>query len=263
MKISNSGIQAFKSCPRMYELRYKYGLIPVETSNAIERGLSYHAGLERLLDMIKYGEAPKDQFDGVSPKVAAMLCAFGEKAVPKLNAMGVHIAETEKWFEYQTESGHTVVGRLDGVTDKGDVVEHKSTSGLIDGIYLQRLQFDEQIPTYMLATGAEQVFYTVCSTPSLRQKRDESEDDFIVRCVEWFDEDSAHKIDVIPIWKTFIELKEFAEAQDRIITHIEKCKDFYRNPNHCMKWGRLCEYAPICFEKDLDRDFVNFKRKEI
>ena len=52
MKASITKIRAFKSCRRAYELRYIEGLKPVEVSDALETGRSYHEKLEELYKTI-------------------------------------------------------------------------------------------------------------------------------------------------------------------------------------------------------------------
>lgn len=245
MRVSNSSIQCFKSCRRMYELKYIYGLEPVEQSPAVERGTSYHEAVEKVLT----GQQP----DCDNPKIAAMVEVFSGWNRPEIEAV-------EKWIEYPTASGHTVVGRIDAKAKNGAVIEHKTTSGLITGAYFQKLEIDEQIPTYMIAENTNRVIYTVCATPTIRQKKNESNDEFKARCLDWFD--SAEKFAVTEIFKTDEQLKQFAVEQDAIINEMENCKLFYRNPNHCTKWGRLCEYAPVCMQYDPAKEYIQFTRRD-
>lgn len=259
MIISNSAIQTFKQCRRMYELRYVYDLVPVSTADALARGLAYHEGVENLL---KNDSKPIED-----PKIRAMVEAFNIYIVPILEYRGVKIQSVEEWFEYRVpnkrkKKAHIVMGRTDATTDRGLVVEHKTTSSLIDGAYWQRLEFDEQIMSYMLATKSRGVYYTVCVTPTIRQKQNETDDEFYERCLKWYSEDTERKIDVQLITKEPYELERFAKEQDRIITEIEKCKHYYRNPGNCMKWGKMCEYAPICMNFDPNQEYIQFKKRE-
>lgn len=225
-------------------MKYIYGLEPVQQSQAIERGLGYHEAVEKILQ----GEQPECE----NPKIAAMADAFSGWNRPEIVAV-------EKWFEYQTACGHVVVGRIDAKAKDGSVVEHKTTSGLIDGAYFQRLEMDEQIPTYMLAENTDRVIYAVCSTPSIRQRKNETDAEFRARCLSWFD--GADKFAVTEIRKTASQLKAFAAEQDAMIDEMANCKLFYRNPGHCMKWGRMCEYAPVCMEYNPEQEYIQFKRR--
>lgn len=249
MKVSNSRISTFKSCRRMYQLKYIYGFEPIAVPDALSTGTSYHECVEHILR----GE----EYDAGDPKINGMADAFKRYIAKDLNAM-----EVEKWFEYQTESGHTVFGRVDAITTSGDVIEHKTTSGLIDGAYFQRLDFDEQIPTYMMGCGTDTVYYTVCAKPTIRQKKTELDEWFRQRCFEWYEEDTESKIKVVELKRSAGQLAEFFAEQDDIITEMENCKLFYRNPNNCMKWGRMCEYAPICMNCDPNGEYIQFKRRE-
>ena len=193
MKASNSSIQTFKACRRLYELKYIYGLEPVDTAEALSVGLQYHDGVENLLkEWVDYHNAkPNDCED---PKIRAMVFAFNLYVIPKLAAMKVKPVSTEEWFEYQTKGGHTVVGRVDGRMSGNAIIEHKTTSSSVDGAYFQKLELDEQIPTYMTAFNSDTVYYTVCQKPTIRQKKNESDDEFFGRCVDWYEEDTESKI---------------------------------------------------------------------
>lgn len=249
MKVSQSQIACFKACRRLYELKYCYNLEPVEKPETLSRGLSYHAAVERILrhEML-------DDLE-LEPKVKAMARVFARNFRSAVDAV-------ERWFEYSTQSGHEVIGRMDALGTDGSVIEHKTTSGLIDGAYFQRLEFDEQIPTYMLAANTTEVIYTVCSTPTIRQKKNETAEEFEERCVEWFeDESGGKKFSIENIHRTPEQLEAFSAEQDAIITEMDECKLYYRNPAHCMKWGRLCEYAPICNSYGPDVEAVGFKQR--
>lgn len=251
MRASNSAIQTFKECRRLYELKYKYGLEPIQTADALKRGLRYHDLVEGLLN----GES---RFrDCNDPKVKAMATAFQMYVMPYIQAEA-----TEEWFSYTTESGHKIVGRIDGRTIGNEVIEHKTTSGSIDGDYFARLDFDEQIPTYMLACNSNWVWYTVCSTPTIRQKKNESDDEFYLRCVEWFADDTEHKVTCVKLFRDDEQLKSFAAEQDAVVSEMENCKLFYRNPSNCMKWGRMCEYASVCMNYNPEQEYIQFRRRE-
>lgn len=259
MKTSNSAIQTFKACRRLYELKYKYGLEPIQPAAALERGINYHAGVEAVLK--DWAGITHEGSDIEDPKIRAMVFAFRTHVVPKLVSMGLRPADVEKWFTYDLGE-HEIVGRIDGRLSDGSIIEHKTTSGSIDGAYFQRLEMDEQIPTYMLAFKTQKVIYTVCQTPTIRQKKDESEDEFFARCVKWYDVDTDTKIQVVEITKSKEELERFAIEQAKMVYEMANCDLWYRNPSHCMKWGRLCEFAPVCMNYDPNVEYIQFKRRD-
>lgn len=248
MRASNSAIRTFKACRRKYQLEYIYGFRPIEHSEAVERGLSYHECIACLLS--------GNEYQADSPKIAGMVKAFETYILPEIPKADA----VEKWFNYETASGHKMIGRVDGATNSGIVIEHKTTSGLIDASYFQRLDFDEQIPTYLIGMKAKEVLYTVCSTPTIRQKKNETDEEFAQRCFEWYDGGDQSKITFVNIVVSEEKLDEFSKEQDAILTEMENCNLFYRNPDHCMKWGRLCEYASICDHCDPSLDYIEFER---
>ncbi len=249
MRLSNSGIQCFKSCRRAYELKYIDGVYPQTSPETLERGRGYHEKLEAVLK----GEP----FEMDDPKTDAMVMAFEKYVLPKLGK----VEAVEEWFE-KPIGEHTIVGRCDGRLSNGKLLEHKTTSAELDEAYIAGLQNDEQILTYMWAYGVNDILYTVCRTPTLRLKQNESEDDFRLRCLNWYSDDTERKIGTINVYRSPDEIAEFAESLKLMTDEIENCHNFYRVPSHCMKWNRPCEYAPICRNYDPQMEYVGFERRE-
>lgn len=249
--LSISRIKLFKACRRAYELKYKEGLIPVETATALQTGTNYHEKLEQL-----YRDGDFDASD--FSKESAMATAYKKYIYPKFKVKAV-----EEWCRY--EDGDTpLIGRVDGVTEDGDLVEHKTTS--LDPLeYEFNLQWDEQLLAYMLMTGARKVWYTVCRKPTIRQKKNESEEEFFNRMVEWYDEDTDSKIKLIAVERTDADIARFVEEYKNIRDDISlayRYNDFYRNTCHCNSWGRRCEYSSVCLNYDPNQNYVEFTKKE-
>lgn len=248
MRLSNSGIQCFKSCRRAYELRYIEGVYPQTSPEVLERGRGYHEKLESVLK----GES----FELDDPKTDAMAMAFEKYVLPKLGK----VEAVEEWFE-KPVGNHTIIGRCDGRLANGKLLEHKTTSAELDDAYIAGLQNDEQILTYMWAYDVNDILYTVCRTPTIRLKQNETEDEFRQRCLEWYDSDTEHKIGTINVYRSPEEIAEFAESLKLMMEEIEGCHNFYRVPSHCMKWGRMCEYASICRNYDPQMEYVGFEKR--
>lgn len=235
----------------MYQLRYIYGLIPVQNSEAIERGLSYHDMVEDLLntgDVHLSGE----------PKIDAMVTAFKRYIYPKLKAVA-----QEEWFSYPTASGNEVIGRIDARAEDGTLIEHKTVGSEIDEAYWYNLENNEQVLTYMAAYDVNAMLYTVCRTPNIRQKKNETEEEFFQRCKEWYEEDTDSKISCRMIYRDKADIEAFKQEQDATINEMENCKLFYRNESHCMKWGRMCEYYPVCRHYDPNQEYIEFTKSEV
>ena len=249
MRLSISRIKLFKACRRAYELKYIYGLEPVEKAESLQTGLSYHDKLEQL-----YRDG---SFEVDLTKESAMACAYQKYIYPKFKCQ-----KPEEWVEYKLMSGDILVGRVDGIAEDGSLVEHKTTSAEITEEYEYNLQWDEQILAYMLMTGAREIWYTVCRKPTIRQKKDETEDEFFDRMVEWYDHDTKSKIRLLRISRTDEEVERFLDAVESMACEINCTDHFYRNTSHCKHWGRMCEYAPICMNYDPNQEYIGFTKED-
>lgn len=254
MKVSISQIKLFKACRRAWKLKYLESLVPVQTSESLEVGKTYHSYLESL----EKGEELETDFS----RAAAMARAYEKYILPKF-----HVVAVEKEFEKKIGK-HTLHGFVDGLSDDGYIVEHKTTSSDISegGEYEYNLLWDEQVLAYMLLTGSRKVHYTVCRKPTIRQKKDETDEEFYQRMVEWYDDDTEHKIRVFTVERTDAEVKQF-EQDFRTIIHemvlaAKSDKKIYCNTCHCNMWGRRCEYSGICLHYDPNQQYVEFKKKQ-
>lgn len=249
MNASYSRLQTYKSCRRLYELKYVYNVRSIAKAEALERGTNYHEKVEQLLR----GE----EFEYDDPKTSAMAEAFRKYILPNLKPIA-----QEEWFEYKTEFGDTFVGRIDARNADGAIIEHKTTSGEINEEYWYTRDTDEQLMSYMYAYNTRKAIYTVCRAPTIRQKKDESDEEFFDRCVEWFDDDTEHKIAKRDVYHTDEEINDFVREQALTIREMNECKLFYKNQSYCTKWGRMCEYAPICQHYDPNQVYVGFEEIE-
>lgn len=256
MQFSISKIKLFKACRRAYELRYVEELLPVDRSEALETGSNYHALVEQI---------NKGNFEPVVEEdysvANAMARAYAKYIYPQLGGV---FQDTEKWLELEI-GNDLFVGIVDGIAADGSIVEHKTTSETNLDKYEYYLQWDEQILAYMLLTGRRKVYYTVCRKPNIRQKKDETEEQFWRRCVDWYDEDTDNKIRLIELKRTEDEVIDFRNALYEMINEIraaEASKTFYKNTCHCQKWGTMCEYAEVCLHYDRNQKYIGFCRKE-
>lgn len=252
MNISISRIRLFKSCRRAYELRYMEGVVPVNVSDALETGKSYHEKLEELYTTGEFDDSDMS-------KASAMAKAYEKYIYPQ-----VAIKAVEQWFNCKLTQKHTIIGRVDGIAD-GALIEHKTTSADLDAFEYD-LEWDEQIPCYMLAYRTRNVICTVVKKPTIRQKKDETDEQFYQRMVAWYDEDTYSKIRYIIVSRTKDYLMQFRKELIQMCNEIERAeikKCFYKNPAYCHRWNTLCEYAQICNDYDPDETYVNFERSKM
>lgn len=255
MRISISALKLFKACRQAYRFKYIEGLEPVQKPDAMQSGLTYHSKIE---DIYTNGYCSTED----NSKESAMALAYEKYIYPHF-----HVKAVEDWVEYDLGQGDTLIGRVDGRADDGYLVEHKTTSMNITDEYEYELQWDEQILAYMLATGDRKMWYTVIRRPTIRQKKNESDEDFFTRMCQWYDEDTDSKIRLIEITRTDEEVQEFLTSLLNALGEIKIAIDFpqvkcYRNCLHCNHWGRRCEYSSICLNYDPDKEYIEFQRRE-
>lgn len=254
MNISISRIKLFKACRRAYFFKYIEGLEPNIKSDALETGSNYHALIEQLY---KNGE-----FEQSFSKECAMATAYQKYIFPRFKVVSV-----EKWESVGIGPDVNLIGRVDGLAEDNCLVEHKTTSSEITEEYEYNLLWDEQILAYMYLTGTRKVWYTVCRKPSIRQKKNESDEEFFDRMVAWYDEDTESKIRLLKIERTDEEVQMFdleVRAIGNLISLVANGNErqFYRNTCHCNKWGRRCEYSSICLNYDPNQSYVEFTKGE-
>lgn len=247
MKVSISRVKLFKACRRAYELKYIEGLEPVEKADALVTGLSYH---EKLESLYRTGD-----FEYGYDRESAMAFAYRKHIYPKFK---VDVAES--WEECPLGK-HTLIGRVDGMSDDARLVEHKTTS-LSPAEYVYNLQWDEQILAYMGMTGTREVYYTICRKPTIRQRRGESDADFFDRMVAWYDEDTDQKICVELIRRTDEDVEQFMKSLEATVDDMENPRCLYRSTNYCNAWGRRCEYSSVCLHYDPNQEYVEFTKVE-
>lgn len=255
MRVSISRIKAFKSCRRLYELKYVEHLEPVQKPEALELGSNYHKLLEELNNGTHLAGNP--DFAGDYSKELAMARAYEHYIWPKF-----HVVEAEKWMEYDLGDGDKLVGCVDAIAEDGCIVEHKSVGSEITEQYEYNLLWDEQILAYMMMTGARKVYYTVCRKPTIRQKKDETDEDFFYRMLSWYDEDTDSKIRLLEITRTDDEVEQFRDDLLMIVDEMRHAGYFYKNTCHCNMWGRRCEYSSICQHFDPNQEYIEFVKEE-
>ena len=251
MKLSVSKIKLFKACRKAYEFKYVYNLEPVQKADALVIGSNYHKKLEQLY---KTGD-----FDCDFSKESAMAMAYKKYIYPKFS-----VDEVEGWLSFPLSDGNDMIGRFDGLSTDGKLVEHKTTS-LSPMEYEFNLQWDEQILAYMLMSGTREVYYTICVKPTIRQKKTESDEEFFERMIAWYDEDTDEKIKLIEISRTDEEITKYAEELEAMsfeMNRTEKLGEYYRNTSHCKCWGRDCEYRSICLNYNPDEEYIEFERRK-
>lgn len=255
MRGSISKLKLFKACRRKYYFRYVEELEPVKKSEALQTGTNYHELIEWLYT---HGDLLDVEED--NSKELAMAVAYWKYIYPKFKVTAV-----EEW-KSKLCGTHMMVGRIDAIAEDGSLVEHKTTSMSLDEFEYD-LQWDEQMLVYMWLTNTTSIWYTMIRKPTIRQKKNESDEEFFKRMVEWYDEDTDNRIRVVKLERT---QKEINECMDGLVTTMndicnlegEEGGAWYRNTCYCNYWGRRCEYANICLNYDPKENYVEFTKGE-
>lgn len=250
MKLSASRIKMFKACRRAYELHYIEGLTPAQDPEAIKTGLTYHQKLEEI-----YKTGMLDITD--LSKETAMAAAYFKHIYPHFK-----VCKAEETLKYDVD-GDELVGRVDGIATDGRLVEHKTTSAEITEEYEYELQWDEQILTYMLMTGVREVWYTICRKPTIRQKKDETDEEFFVRMIQWYETDTDSKIRCILIKRTDEEVEAFRKELSDVAREMRNTTCYYKNTGNCKRWGRRCQYASVCLHYDPTQEYIEFTKEKM
>ena len=255
-KLSASKLKTYKACKRKYELSYIENLEPIKKEEALEIGSNYHKNIEKILkgEVIEKGEINSEE----DAKVYAMSKAFEMYIKPNLP----EIQETEKSFEIciDKDRNYYLNGIVDAITKDGIIVEHKTTSLALDEKYQEKLNWDDQVPIYMLANDTTECIYTVCQKPTIRLKKDESLEEYADRCIEWYNEKTDEKIGTFKIKAQQEDILEEYGELINMCEEMEKTKNFYRNSSNCNIVS--CPYSSICINYDKGATLVNFKKKE-
>lgn len=242
-------MKLFKACRRAYYFKYIQELIPVDTAGVLQTGSTYHSLLEELY--------ATDEVPVGFSKEHAMVRAYSNYIYPHFKMKSV-----EDWVE-RDAGKHIMIGRIDGYSEDNCIVEHKTTSAEITEAYEYDLQWDEQILAYMYMTGSRKVYYTICRKPTIRQKKDETEEEFFYRMLDWYEVDTESKIRVLEITRTDEEVERFVKEFEQVCDCMSnEDEPLYRNTQYCNKWGRRCEYASICLDYNPSQEYVEFMKRE-
>ncbi len=235
LNLSTSKITCFKQCRKKYFFKYVERIEFPETEE-LKIGQNYHKNVANILSKKEYNITP-------------MSNAFKNFILPSLP----EIKNIELEFNIPLSYGTKLHGYIDAITTENIPIEHKTTKNTIDEKYIYRLNFDEQTTTYLLAlslinkTVSLKMIYTSIQKITIRQKQNETEEEYKQRCFNWYNESKARVFNVV---RSENELQAWQNELIQLSSEIKKCKNFYRNPSACMFLS--CPYESIC--QDFTRE---------
>ena len=145
------------------------------------------------------------------------------------------------------------IGRSFGHNSSPVLLEIKTTSRL-DSAYLERLELDWQVSSYLAAASVvygepvRHMVYRIAKKPSIRQKKTETHAEFVVRLVEDYKSRPDFYFEEVVVSRTDDQIRrwwfEAWELHERIL-RIENGGMTVRNSRHCLDFGR-CTYFDLC-----------------
>ena len=243
--ITASMVKQFKNCPRRYELEYVYNLKPKTPAGYLTTGTSYHSKVEAILKGEEWDQ------DGVTGAMAAAFQAYS--GYEEWNVKGVEV-------EFMTPIKENLMlrGRMDAVIDNGTPLEHKTFGGGDWDKYVNHLAWDDQATLYMLAAGTNRCIYTVCKKPTIRLKKGETEEEYCLRCWDWYRDGGEEKFKVFNVTRAKGEIEAARNELIRIKDAI-MWGHFYRNPQACALVS--CPYESVCLSYRGEIIPVGFEKK--
>jgi hypothetical protein len=241
--LSYSGIRQFCNCRRAYKLRYHDNLTSIHEPEALTFGKAWHEILESYYRC------------GASMRYKVLNNTFDESLILIAMKHGYAKQFNDEGFKLNNRRAMRGVrfrGVIDLVIERDDgiwIMEHK-TAASIDGAYIDKLWHDLQIMLYAYAyqemTGKKVrgVIYNVAKKSRIRQRQNETEEQFQDRLIEVYQDKSMYHREEILCDER--RLKEVQGELWDICKEIKKAKNLYKNRAQCFMYNRECEYFKIC-----------------
>ena len=255
---SHSRINCFKQCPKMYQYKYIDNLEPIGDSEALNLGKAFHRGIElnsvnelaKELDEDDYFSSEENETNKVIAlaMVEAFLTKFpnhNEGKVEHEVHIETNICGEEKDFQLYADAIKEVEGGL--------ILREYKTASRIDSVYLDKLEFNDQISRYCWAIQKEYkkpiiaIEYYIAKKPLLRQKQSETVEQYRARLVERLMEDD--NIVFVTLHRTQEQIQEAYEDMKYDINNIKHCNRFTQNLSNCSTYGG-CPYISLCCKKE-------------
>jgi len=277
--LTSTSLATMRRCPRQYLLRYQHGWTRDRVRDVFRFGSAYHAGLEahnRGADALEsahiacrvYSLIPEWVTDEEAWQIEA--AQVGELVRGHIWRYGtdertVIAAETtfklpivSPWTRKRSRSLR-LAGKIDCISQRGlrlFIDEYKTAGEEIDAgaEYWSRLRFDQQISIYMLAARAmghavESVMYDVVRKPCIRQRKNESVQDYRQRLHDDIRERPDWYYQRKEIARTDADL---AEVRRDLWTQAEQLLDMRRNGRWYRNVNAMncnhCEFSGPCLE---------------
>lgn len=276
--LSYSSISTFLDCRHKYYYKYIKGYSPREYKSSYVVGNFFSLGLyylytkkqkpitetmklfeiekQKLREKLSLSPAEEQNLNEQDVIIRGMLRAYKTKYKNFIKKT-THIGN-EVTLKYKSTTGVNFMGRIDNLLiNKGKKYIHEiKTSKYLDENYVKNIKNSLQVALYFTLYNElhedkiNGIVYDVIRKPSIRLKRKESKEEFLVRLSEYYADPTRTDVFYMEIIdKPMITSKKVYNLLDKVLDDIKRCKkepDYYHNFNHCFVWNR-CEYYDVCF----------------
>lgn len=286
LELSNNSASIARSCWMKFKFNYVDSLRPIKKDRALTLGEVVHSSF----DQFYLGTSHNDILQRINDSydIQIKMCSPEEKedlTIDKWTALGMfefypvnlsvfQSITTEVEFKVPLCRGVKLVGRVDGdvlQSNNNWVRELKTTSTPLKQ-FKARSDVSYQVSGYKYAleylTGKKYqgVMFDVIRKPRLYKRQDDTADTFGKRIYQDY---AATKLDSVKrlsyydrhySYRNEYQMECFKSDMIKIAKEIrarKKKNDWMRNPDACFLYNRLCEYAPICWKKDVQQDVID------
>lgn len=283
LHISVSSFKDFTTCRRLYYYKRIKKYERLVFSIPFFVGRIVHVGMENLLKgkknaielMVEYFRKEKkiindsfvldekklDELNQQEHITKGMLIAYSKKYEKMLRDVKVLGNEVEGSLQF--DDNVTFVIKMDNIIKiRGKKVLHElKTSKYITPDYVKMIQTDVQTAAYFHFHNmifekepVHEIMYDIIRKPSIRQKKNESYQAFLVRLQEWYEKpDGDESVFHIERFKApKISESDLVNTVQKVSDDMLGCKskeDYYQDFDKCASYyGDLCPYYELCHE---------------
>ena len=277
LSISHTAKSTYLACPRRYWLKYSKRLEPKLEPKPLRMGSAFSRALEvwNVSGAVAWydeywTEHPAEKFAGQTLErdiVVLMARLYMEQYKDHKRELRVPDRDI---------GGCNFSGYIDGELASGVIVEDKF-KGQWTATDIEALKQDDQslgyVDSYSRILGCRPsevvVEYRVTRKPGLRQRKDETDSEFLTRIEQDVRARPDHYFMVESIEFTDAQVREWLEDTEEVAAMIvtsDNAGSWPKNRASCKSFGGLCPYWRICSatsEDEVEGALVNFTEREI
>ena len=272
--ITQSMMQTMMRCEEKGRLRYLEQLVsPEPPSPALSIGSAVHRGFEvqsadAAVALLRQSREPTwldseaASLNLDAAKVRAMVTGGLElwPVWPEAAEVQFCIPFVNPWSG-RASTRHTLEGVFDGVFDNfplrsssGPVLLEIKTTSRLDSSYLERLDLDWQVSTYLAVasvvyqTPVREMVYRIIRKPSIKQRKTETLGEYTNRVIADYKDRPEFYFEEVIVTRTDLQIERWwyeAWEMHKRILRIENGGMTVRTSGHCLDFGR-CTYFDLC-----------------